>query len=632
MKEETSDGTPQPFNYDVVDVSKGFLTRIPYKKKVKPSKLDGLLERRIKQHIIEERQRQRISLSSNPHTPKSIASAPTLILTTPVRPAPTLAPTQLVLGNAVKSEVEGPLNSKSSSSEESTVSVVKETNGTEVSKPPEGATPVMASPAPASTLKDNHSASTDNNSLSPGSKIPSMPHESVADLVERTTDPLGNNLDNFGQEGLKVPKVEGTTVEGICQAGLENIKLEDRASAGVSGQESSWDTSPTKTDLSSGRSGTEENGTGSLENAGDGQVESTGDRALRKLSTLLQVNGNNGLLSDSAGSNSVGSNNCMSDSLQSRTNRVNKISDGDIAQQRPLVNGDAEPVKESKDVVSKAAFDDKISSPDLDYLPPVKILRVDNNIELIGPEPHITRQPRATKASTAVKIIRMPPSPIPLAEESSMSDDFAEESCGPAESRKTILTQVTTTSTTTATTTVVVRVVKSPAPADSVTTSTVSTAECSAVSTLTTMTKTSMTKICCSGPDSHAELSQSEELVTQEQKTAIAAATVNKSLTTPVSSVNLLSQNDTSSTKGRVRLLKFSRTKKTRSDTALPSYCKFVTKSNRKSIFVLQHEDLKVLGRRGGFREVPIFSYNAKPAWDIWPYPSPRPTFGITWR
>ncbi|TNM85524.1 hypothetical protein fugu_007795 [Takifugu bimaculatus] len=86
------------------------------------------------------------------------------------------------------------------------------------------------------------------------------------------------------------------------------------------------------------------------------------------------------------------------------------------------------------------------------------------------------------------------------------------------------------------------------------------------------------------------------------------------------------------STKGRVRLLRFSRTKKTRSDTALPSYCKFVTKSNRKSIFVLPHDDLKVLGRRGGFRDVPIFSYNAKPAWDIWPYPSPRPTFGLTWR
>jgi nucleosome-remodeling factor subunit BPTF len=78
--------------------------------------------------------------------------------------------------------------------------------------------------------------------------------------------------------------------------------------------------------------------------------------------------------------------------------------------------------------------------------------------------------------------------------------------------------------------------------------------------------------------------------------------------------------------------MKFSRPKKTRSGTALPSYRKFVTKSSKKSIFVLPNDDLKKLARKGGIREVPYFNYNAKPALDIWPYPSPRPTFGITWR
>lgn len=626
----------------MVDVSKGFLTRIPYKKKVKPSKLDGLLERRMKQHLIEERQRQRISLSSNPHTPKPVASAPTLILTTPVRPTATLAPTQLVLGSAVKSEAEDPLNSKGSSTEEeSRIPVVKETNGTEESKNSESATPVSGSSVPAKILTDNRSASTDNDSSSPGSKILSTPPESKADLIERTTEPSRNSSSNLGQEGLKVPEVEGTTSKGVCKTGLECSKSEnDRASVEVLGQESSRDTSPSRRDqqktetLTPGCWFTEENGPGSLENAGDGQNRGAGDRALVKPSPLPQVNGNEGL-----GSNSVDSDNCVSDSLQSRTNSVDKISSGDVAQQRSLVNGDQEPVKQSEDVGSKAALDGK-TSPDVDFMPPVKILRVDNNIELIGPEPHITRQPREPKASTAVKIIRMPPSPIPSAEESSMSDDFAEESSGAAESCKTIHTQVTTTSTTTATTTVVsteLKVVKSAALANAVTTSTVSTAESSAVSTLTTMTKTTVTKICPSGLDGRSELSQSE-VVTQELKSAVATATVSKSMTsspggvTTASTVALLSQDDACSTKGRVRLLKFSRTKKTRSDSALPSYCKFVTKSNRKSIFVLQHEDLKVLGRRGGFREVPIFSYNAKPAWDIWPYPSPRPTFGITWR
>lgn len=86
------------------------------------------------------------------------------------------------------------------------------------------------------------------------------------------------------------------------------------------------------------------------------------------------------------------------------------------------------------------------------------------------------------------------------------------------------------------------------------------------------------------------------------------------------------------STRDRVSLLRFSKSKKARSGTALPSYRKFVTKSSKKSLFVLPNDDLKRLARKAGIKEVPIFSYNAKPAPDIWPYPSPRPTFGITWR
>lgn len=86
------------------------------------------------------------------------------------------------------------------------------------------------------------------------------------------------------------------------------------------------------------------------------------------------------------------------------------------------------------------------------------------------------------------------------------------------------------------------------------------------------------------------------------------------------------------STSDRVSLLRFSKSKKARSGTALPSYRKFVTKSSKKSIFVLPNDDLKRLGRKAGIKEVPIFSYGAKPAPDIWPYPSPRPTFGISWR
>uniref|UniRef100_A0AAY4A9F1 Bromodomain PHD finger transcription factor n=1 Tax=Denticeps clupeoides TaxID=299321 RepID=A0AAY4A9F1_9TELE len=86
------------------------------------------------------------------------------------------------------------------------------------------------------------------------------------------------------------------------------------------------------------------------------------------------------------------------------------------------------------------------------------------------------------------------------------------------------------------------------------------------------------------------------------------------------------------STREGVRLLKVMPMRKTSSGTALPSYCKFSTKSGKKSIFVLPSVDLRMLARRGGAVEVPSFSYSAKPALDVWPYPSPRPTFGITWR
>ena len=150
------------------------------------------------------------------------------------------------------------------------------------------------------------------------------------------------------------------------------------------------------------------------------------------------------------------------------------------------------------------------------------------------------------------------------------------------------------------------------------------------------MTKTTVTKVCSPTPDSQSDESQSET-VTHEHKTTLSSS-LSKSSSGPHGSTSsrstlALSQEiSATSTKGRVRLLKFSRTKKTRSDTALPSYRKFVTKSSRKSIFVLPNDDLKVLARRGGIREVAIFNYNAKPAQDIWPYPSPRPTFGITWR
>lgn len=682
MKEEPTEGPTRPFNYDVVDVSKGFLTRIPYKKKVKSSKLDSLLERRLKQHIIEER--QRVS-ASNPQTPTPVSSTSTSTLSTPVRPRSplkphTLAQTQLALGEAVKVE------EKSSSTQtpgpgEVGRREVEGGNGAELSKTSnEIVTPSVPSFAPASTPKDNCSTVTDEDSASPQNQITSIRQELEADLVGRTTGPKETNSDSSGQEGVKLPDVQETTAGGIRsslekQTGSEvpNLKSDFvRTSTTVFDQKSSQNTSPSKLiqqnaeTFSSVHLGTEENGMAPIENQdnmqGVGQGRTEGDGTLEPVSPLPQVNGNDGSESDSLLSNSVMSSNngVLTNSSQPKMNSFGKVGEQglvvslkDSTQQKTLVNGDLAPVNDSTEVgakepslPSKAEVDSKMMISDQDYKPPLKTPRVENNIEALGVNTQSTQQHNSkspfqsveTNASPVFKIIRMAPSPIPSAEESSLSNDFADENChsGTTEPLKTVLTQVTTTSTTTTTTVVSteMRIVKAAKASGENTTPVVSTTKSSAVSTLATMTKTTVTKICSPGLDGQSEDSQSE-IVAQEQRTAISAS-MSKSTTGPsgetsVSSI-AVSQEDYSSTKGRVRLLKFSRTKKTRSDTALPSYRKFVTKSNRKSIFVLPHHDLKVLGRRGGFREVPIFSYNAKPAWDIWPYPSPRPTFGITWR
>ena len=688
IKAEPTDAAQRPFNYDVVDVSSGFLTRIAYKKKVKSSKLDGLLERRVKQHVIEERQRQQVS-ASKPKTPALVPPASAPAPSTPVRPRSplkphTLAQTQLALGNAVKVE------EKSSTPQTPGLGEVRggENEGesyTELSKTTEDTVAPLPFPGLDSTPKDTCSTGTGGDSASPQNQTTSLPQEPNADLLERTMGPKVTNSDTSGQEGLKLPEGE-TTAQGthrslehqtasvasdvtkavhIDNTGSEipNLKFDSvRTATNVLDQKSGQNTSPFKPVQQNpeifAHSGPGENGTGPAENQEIGQhkTKSISSPDSGPVSSLPQVNGNDGLGSESMLSNSVmGSNNgVLTNSPQPKVNSTVKleeqglvVSPKDRMQQKPLVNGDLTPVNNSTEtglkepgLVSRVEGQSSIS--DQEYKPPIKITRLENNLDALGANTQSTQQHNSTspvqtetKPSSVVKIIRMAPSPIPSAEESSLSDDFAEENSnsGTTEPLKTLITQVTTKSTTTTTTVVSTEMRTANTPSNACR-ETVSTTESSAVSTLKTMTKTTVTKICSPGLDGQSDDSQSE-MVKQEQRTVLLAS-VSKSTTdtdgkTSVTSV-AVSQEDSSSTKDHVRLLKFSRTKKTRSGTALPSYRKFVTKSSRKSIFVLPYDNLKVLARRGGFREVPVFSYNAKPALDIWPYPSPRPTFGITWR
>ncbi|XP_053274261.1 nucleosome-remodeling factor subunit BPTF isoform X2 [Pleuronectes platessa] len=685
IKAEPADDAQRPFYYDVVDVSNGFLTRIAYKKVVKSSKLDGLLERRVKQHVIEERQRQQVS-ASKPKTPALVSQASAPVPSTPVRPRSplkphTLAQTQLALGNAVKVE------EKSSTSQTPGLGEVRNEGEsyTELSKTTKDAVTPLPLPGLDSTAKDSCSTGTGGDLASPQNQTTSLPQESIADFLERTMGPKETNSDTSGQAGVKLPEGE-TTAQGthsslehqtasvasdvtktvhIDNTGsvIPNLKFDSvRTSTNVPDQKSGQNTSPFKPVQQnpeiSAHSGPGENGTGPAENQEIGQhkTKSISSPDSAPVTPLPQVNGNDGLGSESMLSNSVmGSNNGMlTNSPQPKVNSTVKIeeqglvvSPKDRTQQKPLVNGDWAPVNNSTETGLKepglvSRVEGKSSISDQEYKPPIKITRLENNFDALGANTQSTQQHNSTspvqtetKASSVVKIIRMAPSPIPSAEESSLSDDFAEENSnsGTTEPLKTLITQVTTKSTTTTTTVVSTEMRTANVPSNACGEK-VSTTESSAVSTLKTMTKTTVTKICSSGLDGQSDDSQGE-MVTQEQRTMLSAS-VSKSTTdtdgkTSVTSV-AVSQEDSASTKNHVRLLKFSRTKKTRSGTALPSYRKFVTKSSRKSIFVLPYDNLKVLARRGGFRELPLFSYNAKPALDIWPYPSPRPTFGITWR
>ncbi|XP_048410909.2 nucleosome-remodeling factor subunit BPTF isoform X4 [Stegostoma tigrinum] len=190
---------------------------------------------------------------------------------------------------------------------------------------------------------------------------------------------------------------------------------------------------------------------------------------------------------------------------------------------------------------------------------------------------------------------------------------------------KTIITKMTTTTTTISTQSkTVVSVTEASSPQSNIPSMVSCIKNCAVCSTTTTTT--TITKVTT------PKLDSTVDAVTVTEKTVV-TTTVTDSVATPGGmSTTTMTVSKEYSTKDKVKLMRFCRPKKTRSGTALPSYRKFITKSSKKSIFVLPNDDLRKLARRSGIQEVPGFNYNAKPAQDIWPYPSPRPTFGIAWR
>ncbi|XP_059156808.1 nucleosome-remodeling factor subunit BPTF-like isoform X2 [Physella acuta] len=79
----------------------------------------------------------------------------------------------------------------------------------------------------------------------------------------------------------------------------------------------------------------------------------------------------------------------------------------------------------------------------------------------------------------------------------------------------------------------------------------------------------------------------------------------------------------------RIGVKKISRISK---NGRLPMCHKFETPSKKKSILILDRNELRKMARQGSKRESVLFNYNCKMNNVCWPYPCPRPLFKTAWR
>uniref|UniRef100_A0A673YMB6 Bromodomain PHD finger transcription factor n=1 Tax=Salmo trutta TaxID=8032 RepID=A0A673YMB6_SALTR len=596
----------RPFNWDVVNVSEGFQLRTAYKKKVKTSKLDGLLERRVKQFTLEEKQRlerlkQQSALAKHTVSKEKVnTGTPTTIK------ASTADKLAVTLCTSLKAEGQAD-------------SVVKDTIVKRLDFDQEQ--PVKSQP----------SGETDNLDVRLGSTC--KPQAAGATGPNLNTTGLANHESSVQGNGGPLSQTE---LNGGSQ---KNIDLNNKVNL-TSLEPALGAAKPPRAEVTIAGENGRKHGYEETEQ-GNGQREIESMDVDQSKPHLVQVNGKDAVDTKAPVdskmhldlANKVDTK-VMLQTLEGEIKTlpvkepVKSIMNGTLSQDGLKVNNTVLATSPALADVERKVV---VSEPD--YLPPQKVARLENNSDrvadsvtssLLGPPTGVPTVSNSTKSEpmeigqTACN--KITPFPIPTAEESSLSNNTTENSSSSTEVLKTI-TQVTTTTTTTMSTES--RTVQVTEVSSSTKPAVTPAAETSAISTLTTMTKTTVTRV--SSPALGAAVSE-------ETKTVVTATLTDAKSGPSGSSVTSMTVSKEYSTRDRVRLLKFFRSKKTRSGTALPSYRKFVTKSSKKSIFVLPNDDLKKLARRGGIREVPIFNYNAKPALDIWPYPSPRPTFGITWR
>lgn len=728
VKTESPTNCQESSPVDVVNVSEGFHLRTCYKKKAKSSKLDGLLERRIKQFTLEEKQRlEKMKLEGGI---KSLGKSPTSSLKS-LSESPVTAVKEENKSDLHKQEHSPTASSdkcedlipERSQNDSSILETADPRHTPNKLYPKESVSNdvSMQSPVISSQKQNSVNNDTDENLPDTASKdqepsniktkesdyfiddsklvsahyVPTLGHQKRA-LIQDENDTVSPSKDSFLPSTPKSTKAmdsEGKLgCDSECNSTLENssdtMSVQDSSEEDMVVQNSTESVpehmiqeqsienlEPLKHQLASGKSTgncddrlqgkvTEANGekTGPQKNLEERPVNKCIDQVNLKNTTdkrnnenresdkkgqkasALQMNGNEKakvhLKSESL--KDVCESKVVVGNVERKVNNINKIiPENDIksltvkeSTVKPFINGDVimedcneKVISETKSHLPSSLDTENNYRDSTGSLPPTKEC---DHIQTTAPPPSYSEKNSASQVEDmeieTSEVKQVTPSPVTSGEESNLSNDFADDNSPPNingdSKRKTVITEVTTMTSTVATESkTVIKVAKGDHQ------TVVSSTENCAKSTVTTTT-TTVTKLSTPSTDSSVDI-----ISVQEQSKTVVTTTVTDSLTTTGGTlVTSMTVSKEYSTKDKVKLMKFSRPKKARSGTALPSYRKFVTKSSKKSIFVLPNDDLKKLARKGGIREVPYFNYNAKPALDIWPYPSPRPTFGITWR
>ncbi|XP_069916558.1 nucleosome-remodeling factor subunit BPTF isoform X24 [Oryctolagus cuniculus] len=711
---------------DVVNVSEGFHLRTSYKKKAKSSKLDGLLERRIKQFTLEEKQRlEKMKLEGGI---KSVGKSPTSSLKSlsesPVTTTKEGCQSDLVRQEQsphASNEKSEDLTQGCSESDSSVLETGDPGHTTNKLYPKEQALADVSIQSPGTDCQKQNSVENDideslpeaaskgqepskiktkgsgffiddaklvsanyvgtlvcknkkalmqedNDAVSPSKSglLPSAPRSTKAVDLEgklgcdsECSSTLENSSDTMSvQDSIEEDMVVQNSKEGISEQfrtqeqgveGLEPLqcqfvsgkspgngddRLQDKVTE-ANGKKTSQQKKLEERPVNKYIDQLNLKNTTDKKNNENRESEKKGQKA-----GALQINGKDKAkvhlksecLKDLSESKLVSGN------VEPKVNNINKtIPENDIksltvkeSAVKPFINGDVI----MEDFNEKINSETKSRSPSssdaegnyqesLGTLPSTKEC---DSTQTATPPPSYSENTSANQMEDmeveTSEVKKATPSPMTSGEESNLSNDFVDGNVNGDSQRKTVITEVTTMTSTVATESkTVIQVAKGDKQ------TVVSSTENCAKSTVTTTT-TTVTKLSTPSTGSSVDI-----ISVKEQSKTVVTTTVTDSLTTAGGTlVTSMTVSKEYSTRDKVKLMKFSRPKKTRSGTALPSYRKFVTKSSKKSIFVLPNDDLKKLARKGGIREVPYFNYNAKPALDIWPYPSPRPTFGITWR